>query len=100
MADIGPFAQWKGHDDRRGRRICVGAMEWKGQDVGERRIAYYTSLPPGHYTFTLAASNNDGVWNVQESALDIFVERAFWQTPWFFATAAVTTILLYRSQEH
>lgn len=60
------------------------------QDVGERRIAYYTSLPPGNYSFTIAASNNDGVWNVQENALHIFVERAFWQTPWFIVVSVIS----------
>ncbi len=29
----------------------------------DRRAAYYTNLPPGHYRFRVTAANNDGVWN-------------------------------------
>ena len=32
-------------------------------DSGTRRIAYYTNLRPGSYTFRVIASNNDGIWN-------------------------------------
>ena len=31
-------------------------------DVGTRRAAYYSYLPPGRYTFHLIAANRDGVW--------------------------------------
>ena len=33
------------------------------QDVGTRRQAFYSDLPPGDYRFRVIASNNDGVWN-------------------------------------
>jgi hypothetical protein len=32
-------------------------------DAGARRVAYYTNIPPGRYTFRVQAANNDGVWN-------------------------------------
>ena len=32
-------------------------------DVGARRAAYYTNLPPRRYTFKVIAANSDGVWN-------------------------------------
>ena len=35
--------------------------EW--QDVGTRRQAFYSDLPPGKYRFHVSASNSDGVWN-------------------------------------
>jgi hypothetical protein len=38
------------------------------QDVGTRREARYTNLGPGHYTFRVIASNNDGVWKFQAAA--------------------------------
>src|SRR5262249_13596849 len=39
------------------------------QDVGERRQAAYTNLPPGPYTLRVVASNPDGSWSQQESTL-------------------------------
>jgi diguanylate cyclase (GGDEF)-like protein len=32
-------------------------------EAGERRTAYYTNLPPGHYTFEVLAASSDGVWS-------------------------------------
>ena len=60
----------EGHDDN-----------W--QDVGTRRRAFYSRLPPGHYRFSVMACNNDGVWNTAGAALDIVVAAAFYQTLWF-----------------
>jgi ligand-binding sensor domain-containing protein/two-component sensor histidine kinase len=52
-------------------------------DAGSRRSALYTNLDPGHYTFRVMASNNDGVWNEAGSAIDIYLEPHFYQTYWF-----------------
>jgi len=49
---------------------------------GSGRSASYTNLPPGRYTFRVAASNNDGVWNEQGAAL------TFEQTPYFYQRRA------------
>ena len=35
--------------------------EWV--EAGTRRVAFYSSLPPGDYAFHVVACNNDGVWN-------------------------------------
>jgi hypothetical protein len=32
-------------------------------EVGTRRVAYYTNIPPGNYRFRVMTSNGDGVWN-------------------------------------
>jgi hypothetical protein len=31
-------------------------------EVGTRRVAYYTNIPPGSYRFRVMTSNSDGVW--------------------------------------
>lgn len=49
-------------------------------DVGGRRTAYYTNLPPGDYVFRVAASNNDGVWNEAGASVAIRLEPFFYQT--------------------
>jgi signal transduction histidine kinase/DNA-binding response OmpR family regulator len=54
-------------------------------NVGDRREAYYSNLRPGHYTFRLRASNNDGVWNPEETTLSVYVESPFYQTNWAYA---------------
>jgi ligand-binding sensor domain-containing protein/signal transduction histidine kinase len=47
--------------------------------AGTRRSASYTNLPPGRYTFRVAASNNDGLWNEQGAAQQFYLQPYFWQ---------------------
>lgn len=53
-------------------------------DVGNRRSAVYTKMPPGKYTFQVIAANNDGVWSEEGANLSIWIKPAFWQTWWFY----------------
>ena len=53
------------------------------QDVGNRRQAFYTNLPPRNYRFRVMACNNSGVWNEVGTYLDITIAPAYYQTTWF-----------------
>jgi signal transduction histidine kinase/ligand-binding sensor domain-containing protein len=53
------------------------------QDVGNRRQAFYTDLPPGNYKFRVAAANDSGVWNEAGASFDFSVAPAYYQTLWF-----------------
>ncbi|HMF94187.1 MAG TPA: two-component regulator propeller domain-containing protein [Vicinamibacterales bacterium] len=66
--------------------------EW--QDVGNRRQAYYTNLPPRNYRFRVVASNNSGVWNETGAALDFSIAPAYYQTTWFRASAVIAALAL------
>jgi signal transduction histidine kinase/ligand-binding sensor domain-containing protein/CheY-like chemotaxis protein len=57
--------------------------EWV--DAGNRRVAYYTNIPPGKYRFRVKASNNDGVWNEQGAAFSFHLRPHFYQTVVFYA---------------
>ena len=59
-------------------------------EAGTRRIAYYTSLPPGSYTFRVSGSNNDGIWNTAGATLAIVVTAPFWMTWWFRGLLGLT----------
>jgi signal transduction histidine kinase/ligand-binding sensor domain-containing protein/CheY-like chemotaxis protein len=62
-------------------------------DAGSRRTADYTSLPPGRYTFQVAAANNDGVWS-GVSQVRLRLEPRFVQTFWFAALCTAAAALL------
>jgi signal transduction histidine kinase/ligand-binding sensor domain-containing protein/CheY-like chemotaxis protein len=64
--------------------------EWN--DVGHRRHATYTNLPPGEYVFRVRGANNDGVWNEKGAAVTIFVRPPFWRKPWFLTLAVVSVV--------
>jgi signal transduction histidine kinase len=57
--------------------------QWR--DVGTRRQAFYTDLPPGNYLFQVIASNNDGVWNEVGASTSLSIAPMFYQTRWFTA---------------
>jgi len=54
-------------------------------EAGTRRVAYYTNTSPGHYTFRVMASNNDGVWSAEDATLQIVIIPPFWRTWWFLS---------------
>jgi signal transduction histidine kinase/CheY-like chemotaxis protein/streptogramin lyase len=61
--------------------------EW--QDVGPRRAAYYTNLPPARYAFKVIAANSDGVWNNAGASVAFRLLPHFYQTTWFAALVLV-----------
>ena len=69
-------------------------------EARERRVAYYTNISPGNYTFRVMAANNDGVWSTQAATISIVVIPPFWRTWWFISLCtlaiAAAAVLLYR----
>ncbi len=63
--------------------------EWQ-QTVAERRVANYTNLPAGSYTFRVRGSNSDGVWSTEEASISIIISPPFWNRWWFFAISAIS----------
>jgi ligand-binding sensor domain-containing protein/signal transduction histidine kinase len=59
--------------------------------AGSRRVAYYSHLPPGRYTFQVTADNGDGVWNTEGQTLAVTVVPAFYQR-WWFSPLGVASI--------
>jgi ligand-binding sensor domain-containing protein/signal transduction histidine kinase len=57
--------------------------EWR--EAGTRRVATYSGLPPGNYTFRVAAVNNEGIWNISGATLSFTLRPHFYQTYWFYA---------------
>lgn len=50
---------------------------------GSERLATYTQLDPGEYTFRVKGSNGDGVWNEKVTSVRIVVTPPWWKTWWF-----------------
>ncbi|GAO44649.1 hybrid sensor histidine kinase/response regulator transcription factor [Flavihumibacter petaseus] len=59
--------------------------DWIVTDGGDRK-ATYTNLDPGHYTFFVKATNNDGTWNEKGMVkLALTVLPPWWSTSWAYA---------------
>ena len=63
-------------------------------EAGSRRSAFYTNLPPGHYTFQVLAANNDGVWNTAGASFALRLQPHYYQTYWFYSALALACLLL------
>jgi len=61
---------------------------------GTRRLATYTNLPGGQYTFRVQATNNDGLWSGRELALILRVSPPYWKTWWFQGLALAASLFL------
>jgi signal transduction histidine kinase len=74
--------------------------EWV--DAGTRRLAYFSHVPPGSYTFRVIAANSDNVWNEQGAALNIVVLSPFYRTWWFMILAfcAIATFAFLMFKRH
>jgi signal transduction histidine kinase len=70
-------------------RFMLEGFDHQWTDAGSRRIAYYTNIPPGHYTFRVQAANNDGDWNTEGAGLGFELRPHFYQTVWFYALLAL-----------
>lgn len=61
---------------------------------GGRRTAWYTNLPPGHYTFAVQAGNNDGIWNEGGASFDFSLRPPLARTPFAYVSYALLALLL------
>jgi signal transduction histidine kinase/ligand-binding sensor domain-containing protein len=75
-------------------RYKLEGVDADWQDVGTRRQAFYTHLPPGNFRFRVIACNNDGVWNETGATLGIVIKPAFYQTWWFVALVVLAAVAL------
>ncbi len=60
-------------------------------EAGVDNFARYARIPPGHYTFSVMASNSDGVWSSNRS-IAIFIEPPFTQTPVFYSLLVLAAV--------
>ena len=75
-------------------RVKLEGRDRDWQDVGTRRQAFYSDLPPGSYTFRVKGSNNRGVWNEAGASLEFSVAPAYYQTRWFRLLSVATFLSL------
>jgi len=63
-------------------------------EAGNRRTAYYTSIPPGRYRFRVLACNNDGVWSEAGDSFNFYLKPHFYQTGLFYALLGLGCVVI------
>lgn len=73
-------------------------------NLGNRRYATFSNLPPGKYVFRVKGSNSDYVWNTEGTSLKILVKNSIWKTNFayflyiFLLTAMIVWFFRYRTR--
>ncbi len=47
-----------------------------------KKFATYSNLPPGDYTFSVIARNEDGLWNQEPATFSFTITNPFWKEWW------------------
>jgi signal transduction histidine kinase len=58
------------------------------------REVTYTNLEPGNYTFSVIASNNDGIWNDQGASISFSIQPFFYQSSIFLISSGLLFALI------
>jgi ligand-binding sensor domain-containing protein/serine phosphatase RsbU (regulator of sigma subunit) len=71
----------------------------EGADIGWRPVtnqttAYYSGLPPGHYTFRVKASNSYGYWDEVPVEYSFTIRPPFYKAPWFIVLMAIVLLVV------
>jgi ligand-binding sensor domain-containing protein/signal transduction histidine kinase len=66
-------------------------------DAGNRRVAFYSYVPPGSYQFQVTACSADGFWNENGAMMGLSISKYFWQTWWFVGLSALALLILVSS---
>ncbi len=73
-------------------RYRLNGIDEAWLEAGHRRTAYYTNLPPGDYTFEVAAGLAGGGWSAAGAQLSFGVAKPYHQTTPFLALAGATAL--------
>lgn len=75
-------------------RYLLDGWDHDWVDAGAKRVAEYSYIPPGKYTFRVRACNSDAVWNEAGASFAFTLLPHFWQRIWFRAAAALAAVAL------
>ena len=62
-------------------RLTGHADNWI--ETGGDRVAYFTELPPGKYSFHVIGTNGHGLWNEDGASISIIIKPRWFETAWF-----------------
>ena len=75
-------------------RYMLDGVDSNWQEVGTRRTAYYSHLPPGEYRFRVSARSSDGVESTGDTTVLVKVIPPFYRRSWFLALVTLTVAII------
>jgi signal transduction histidine kinase/ligand-binding sensor domain-containing protein len=68
--------------------------EWQITDA-KMRIARYTNLNPGKYTFLVKASTDKDIWTGKVTSISIIIQPPWWKTLWFNISVIIMLVTFW-----
>ncbi|HEX7705636.1 MAG TPA: two-component regulator propeller domain-containing protein [Thermoanaerobaculia bacterium] len=81
-------------------RYRLVGLDRDWNDVGSRRTAVYTNVPPGAYRFQVIASHEGETWSPARSELGLVVPPRAWETGWFRIGALFLLLAMIPAAAH
>jgi signal transduction histidine kinase/ligand-binding sensor domain-containing protein len=76
-------------------RYMLEGLDHKWTEGGmDHRLATYTTLPPGAYTFRVQGATSRGAWSEPGVKLGITILPPWWDTWWFRMLCAITAVAI------
>ncbi|MEP7259099.1 MAG: two-component regulator propeller domain-containing protein, partial [Flavitalea sp.] len=69
--------------EKRQYAYLLEGFDKKWNEVGFNRMATYTNLDPGVYTFKVKSLNSEGKWSDKMATIQLTITPPFWMTWWF-----------------
>ena len=73
-------------------KYILEGFEKNWSPPSKERLATYSNLPPGTYTFKVISSNNENLWNTSPASFTFTINRPYWKT-WQFYVSLIFLIL-------
>jgi hypothetical protein len=65
-------------------RYKLNGWETEYSPPTAERVARYSNLPPGKYTFNVISCNNEGLWTPEPATFSFLILTPVWKRPWFW----------------
>ncbi|HTF06128.1 MAG TPA: two-component regulator propeller domain-containing protein, partial [Bacteroidia bacterium] len=60
----------------------------------KERIARYSNVPSGTYTFKVISCNNEGLWNEEPATFSFTIATPFWKKSWFWLLISLGAVAI------
>ena len=74
---------------------CLKGYDKNWVRAGSRRVATYTNLKPGKYTFYVRSTSSEGIWLDNTTTQIVHIVPTFWQSGWAIAIYIVLALALF-----
>ena len=75
-------------------RHKLEGMDHDWVDAGDRRVAYYSQLPPGQYQFHVMVGGTDNQWHSADRVIQLHIVPRFWEQRWLQVLASGLLVVI------